>query len=320
MDWQRSELWHRPLACLKTTELLSSAAWKAEPWILFITQPKKGVRAFLQHLPDLEHKALAVWVRCPVPCNRTTMGILRSRSLTAMMMPWAMTSHLMIPPKMLTRMAWTWRKNTKTCLQICFIHLWMCSNMSNVMKRNKWFLTFLSEVMSLKASVTWWAVAPPPTSKKFAGVPPCSLMMSMVAMASPAPFTEEDKQHYSSFILADQNRLLVAALTQTADGSVQADVVQVGRGGLPVPGVLLRPVPHLKDLLLSIRCVGVEVDLCIHAHDWGEKENLEIDPADFWDHLCAFHSSSNSVTIPHASRHNRFTKTSKQKLNNRVSL
>jgi hypothetical protein len=32
-------------------------------------------------------------------------------------------------------------------------------------------------------------VAPPPTSRKFAGDPPKCLMMSMVAMASPAPFT-----------------------------------------------------------------------------------------------------------------------------------
>ena len=33
------------------------------------------------------------------------------------------------------------------------------------------------------------AFAPPPTSRKFAGLPPAYLMMSMVAMASPAPFT-----------------------------------------------------------------------------------------------------------------------------------
>ena len=32
-------------------------------------------------------------------------------------------------------------------------------------------------------------VRPPPTSRKFAGMPPAYLMMSMVAMASPAPFT-----------------------------------------------------------------------------------------------------------------------------------
>ncbi len=29
----------------------------------------------------------------------------------------------------------------------------------------------------------------PPTSRKLAGAPPCSLMMSMVAMARPAPLT-----------------------------------------------------------------------------------------------------------------------------------
>ena len=37
--------------------------------------------------------------------------------------------------------------------------------------------------------VTRSLVAPPPTSRKFAGWPPWSLMRSMVAMARPAPFT-----------------------------------------------------------------------------------------------------------------------------------
>ena len=50
-------------------------------------------------------------------------------------------------------------------------------------------LTLGSPVMILNASLTWLAVAPPPTSRKLAGEPPCSLMMSMVAMARPAPFT-----------------------------------------------------------------------------------------------------------------------------------
>ena len=50
-------------------------------------------------------------------------------------------------------------------------------------------LTFLSEVIKLNASVTCSAVAPPPTSKKLAGLPPWSLMMSIVDMAKPAPFT-----------------------------------------------------------------------------------------------------------------------------------
>ena len=62
---------------------------------------------------------------------------------------------LMMPPKMLTRMA----------------------------------LTLGSLVRILSAVLTCSDVAPPPTSRKFAGLPPCSLIMSMVAMASPAPFT-----------------------------------------------------------------------------------------------------------------------------------
>lgn len=56
------------------------------------------------------------------------------------------------------------------------------------------------------------------------------------------------------------------ALTQTADGSVQADVVEVSLGCLSVPGILLGPVLHVKHLLLAIRCVGVKVDLGVHAH------------------------------------------------------
>ena len=47
-----------------------------------------------------------------------------------------------------------------------------------------------SEVRSLKAWNTWFSVTVPPTSRKLAGDPPWSLMMSIVAMAKPAPFTE----------------------------------------------------------------------------------------------------------------------------------
>jgi hypothetical protein len=39
------------------------------------------------------------------------------------------------------------------------------------------------------AFFTWSALAPPPTSRKLAGLPPANWMMSMVAMARPAPFT-----------------------------------------------------------------------------------------------------------------------------------
>ena len=56
------------------------------------------------------------------------------------------------------------------------------------------------------------------------------------------------------------------ALTQAADGAVQADVVEVCLGRLPVPRVLLGPVLHVKHLLLAIRRVGVKVDFGVHAH------------------------------------------------------
>jgi hypothetical protein len=49
--------------------------------------------------------------------------------------------------------------------------------------------TFLSIITSLKALATRSGVAPPPMSRKLAGSPPASLIMSMVAMARPAPLT-----------------------------------------------------------------------------------------------------------------------------------
>ena len=49
--------------------------------------------------------------------------------------------------------------------------------------------TFGSDRMILNAAVTRSLVAPPPTSRKLAGEAPYSLMMSIVAIASPAPFT-----------------------------------------------------------------------------------------------------------------------------------
>ena len=47
--------------------------------------------------------------------------------------------------------------------------------------------TLASESTRLKALATRSGVAPPPMSRKFAGSPPACLIMSMVAMASPAP-------------------------------------------------------------------------------------------------------------------------------------
>ncbi len=52
-----------------------------------------------------------------------------------------------------------------------------------------------------RRSATRWGEAPPPTSRKFAGSPPACLIMSMVAMARPAPLTMQPispSRRYSS--------------------------------------------------------------------------------------------------------------------------
>src|SRR6266404_4430149 len=90
-----------------------------------------------------------------VPSRRTTSGTWRLTSRAAATTPSAMTSQRMIPPKMLTSIP----------------------------------STFESPRISLKAVATRSRVAPPPTSRKFAGLPPCNLMMSIVAIAKPAPLT-----------------------------------------------------------------------------------------------------------------------------------
>src|SRR6516162_489056 len=90
-----------------------------------------------------------------VPSRRTTSGTCRLTSRAAATTPSAITSQRMIPPKMLTSIP----------------------------------STFGSLRISLNAVVTRSLVAPPPTSRKFAGLLPCSLMMSIVAIARPAPLT-----------------------------------------------------------------------------------------------------------------------------------
>ena len=49
--------------------------------------------------------------------------------------------------------------------------------------------TFSSDRIILKASATLSLSTVPPTSKKLAGNPPKSFIMSIVAIARPAPFT-----------------------------------------------------------------------------------------------------------------------------------
>src|SRR5690606_10610928 len=90
-----------------------------------------------------------------LPSRRTTTGTFTPTCSTAPMMPSAIRLQRTIPPKMLTRTAFT----------------------------------LSSDRMILNASETRSLVAPPPTSRKLAGAPPCSCTMSMVPMARPAPLS-----------------------------------------------------------------------------------------------------------------------------------
>src|SRR5262245_1841395 len=90
-----------------------------------------------------------------VPSARSTTGSLSPSFFTAAMMPSASRSTLNIPPKTLMKTAFT----------------------------------LGSDDRMRKAFSICSGEAPPPTSRKLAGSPPASLMMSMVAMARPAPLT-----------------------------------------------------------------------------------------------------------------------------------
>src|SRR5882672_9812328 len=90
-----------------------------------------------------------------VPSSRTTTGTLTPTFFTALITPSAMVSQRTMPPKMFTSTARTRELDR----------------------------------ISSNAAVTRSLVAPPPTSRKFAGRPWCSLIRSMVKLASPAPFT-----------------------------------------------------------------------------------------------------------------------------------
>src|SRR4029077_9895029 len=98
-------------------------------------------------------------ISCPfstfVPSMRTTTGSLRFKSFAAATTPDANTSHRRIPPKILMNTPFTLGSFTKI----------------------------------LNAFFTCSAEAPPPTSRKLAGDPPDNLMISIVLIARPAPFT-----------------------------------------------------------------------------------------------------------------------------------
>src|SRR2546429_5370819 len=107
----------------------------------------------------VKFKPLSRRIFCPastlVPSMRMTTGTCKCNSLAAETTPVARTSQRRMPPKILMNTALT---------------------SGSLMRMRKAFLTCSAE-------------APPPTSRKFAGEPPAYLMMSMVAMARPAPLT-----------------------------------------------------------------------------------------------------------------------------------
>ena len=114
-------------ACLMTPDLVAATTFSAASAMvsaLMIGKPE----SFKICLPSTSL----------VPFIRTTKGTCKLTALLAATTPLAMVSHFMMPPKMLTKMAFKFG--------------------------------FFS--MILKASVTFSVVAPPPTSKKLAGSPP----------------------------------------------------------------------------------------------------------------------------------------------------
>ncbi len=100
----------------------------------------------------------SVRIRLPsssfVPTNLITMGLTKPIRLFASKMPLATSSHLVMPPKILI-------KTTST----------------------RW-----SDKTRLRAAAILSEEAPPPTSRKFAGFPPYSIIASNVAITKPAPF------------------------------------------------------------------------------------------------------------------------------------
>src|SRR5215469_5021688 len=98
-------------------------------------------------------------ISCPfstlVPSIRTTIGTWIFNSRAAFTTPVASTSPRRMPPKILISTAFT--PESESRMRNAFL---ICS-----------------------------AFAPPPTSRKFAGLPPANFTISMVAIARPAPFT-----------------------------------------------------------------------------------------------------------------------------------
>ena len=117
-------------------------------------------------------------------------------------------------------------------------------------------LTFLSDIRILNALRICSAFAPPPTSRKLAGSPPASLMMSIVAIARPAPLTMQP---------------IVA---------VEADVVQRELRGFDFERIFFRRVAQILEGGVAKERVVVEGDLRVEREQVaarGDDERVDFD-------------------------------------------
>src|SRR5450631_413480 len=138
-------------ACVAIDQYAHAAAFLARAMTLRAASVRSTAAVIASPLDARISRALTAFV----PSRRTTTGSFTPTAFTACTTPAAMMSQRTMPPKILMSTA----------------------------------RTFGFEKMIPKAIATRSAVAPPPTSRKFAGLPPCNWIRSIVAMASPAPFT-----------------------------------------------------------------------------------------------------------------------------------
>ncbi len=110
----------------------------------------------------------------------------------------------------------------------------------------------------MKASATRSAVVPPPTSRKLAGAPPCSLHQVHGRHRQPG------------------------AVDHAADVAVQGDVVEVVLGGGRLARVFLADVAQLQQFRVPVQRVVVEVDLGIQREQvaaWRDHQRVDLDQA-----------------------------------------
>ena len=106
---------------------------------------------------------------------------------------------------------------------------------------------------------TWPSDALPPTSTKLADVPPCNLIISMVAMANPAPFTSPQKKGLKEEKWTDAFE----------ENSTEEDKNNEGgewQAILYLPGVFLSCITQGKYFFLSKCSIIIKVQLCISSN------------------------------------------------------